>query len=68
MPRYQIKCTLTTEVTLPEDFDPNLDGEDILYSLDNYTHPKTYQGGWKIFEEAIRVNGEFDNPAYKILA
>lgn len=67
MPTYEITATLKTRVSLPEDFDPNTDGEDILYSLDMYCHPKTYQTGWKMFEECIRVNGEYTDSSYKII-
>lgn len=67
MPTYRITTTLTTDVTVPEDFDPNTDGEDILYSLDQYCHPKTFQTGWKMFEESIRVRGEYSNAKFEVI-
>ena len=64
MPRYQIKATVTVTMMLPDDFDPNLDGEDILYSLDSFTDEHG-RGGTRLFEQALIVNGEYDNISHK---
>lgn len=66
MAKYEIKATVTVTMMLPDDFDPNLDGEDILYSLDMFTDEHG-RGGWRLFMEAVKVNGEFDPISHKRL-
>jgi hypothetical protein len=69
MPIYSIKATVTVEMYLPEDFDPNRDNEgDILYSLDGYIDEDGVDG-WRLFKAALANNGAWHNDAYyKILS
>jgi hypothetical protein len=66
MARYEIKATVTVTMMLPDDFDPNLDGEDILYSLDMFTDEHG-RNGTRLFEESLIVNGEYTNISHKRL-
>ena len=68
MPRYRIKATVTVEMNLPDDFDPNRDNEgDILYSLDGYVRPDGVDG-WRLWKAALADNGMWHNDAdYKIV-
>lgn len=69
MPRYSIKATVTVEMNLPDDFDPNRDNEgDILYSLDGYIDENGVDG-FRLFKAALANNGMWHNDAYyKILS
>jgi hypothetical protein len=68
MPRYRIKATVTVEMNLPDDFDPNRDNEgDILYSLDGYTRQDGVDG-WRLWKAALTDNGMWHNDAdYKVV-
>jgi hypothetical protein len=66
MPKYTITTQLTVDVSLPDDF--TVEGYyDILEALDCY-HDE--QGDWKhglkIFDEAVKSNGRYDNVKHKI--
>ena len=64
MPRYSIKATVTVEMNLPDDFDPNRDNEgDILYSLDGYIDENGVDG-FRLFKAALANNGMWHNDAY----
>jgi hypothetical protein len=64
MPRYSIKATVTVEMNLPDDFDPNRDNEgDILYSLDGYINEDGVDG-FRLFKQALADNGMWHNDAY----
>ena len=69
MPRYSIKATVTVEMNLPDDFDPNRDNSgDILYSLDGYIDENGVDG-FRLFKAALANNGMWHNDAYyKILS
>lgn len=69
MPRYSIKATVTVEMNLPDDFDPNRDNEgDILYSLDGYIDENGVDG-FRLFKAALANNGMWHNDAYyKVLS
>jgi hypothetical protein len=68
MPKYRIKATVTVEMYLPDDFDPNRDNEgDILYSLDGYVRQDGVDG-WRLWKAALADNGMWHNDAtYKIV-
>jgi hypothetical protein len=53
---------------MPDDFDPeNNDGGDILVALDMYVDEKTYQTGWRTFEETMKVSGDWVSATYKVV-
>lgn len=69
MKKYDITATVKLyNFTMPDDFDPeDNDGGDILVALDMYVDEKTYQTGWRTFEDAMRVSGDWVEATYKVV-
>ena len=68
MPNYKITTELTTYVWLPEEFDPS-EGSDILEALDLFVdEADTWQTGFRMFEDSIKVNGEHSKPRYEVIS
>jgi hypothetical protein len=69
MKKYDITATVKLyDFCMPDDFDPeNNDGGDILVALDMYVDEKTYQTGWRTFEETMKVSGDWVGATYKVV-
>ena len=69
MPRYDITATVKLyDFYMPDDFDPeDNDGGDILVALDMYIDPKTYKSGWRIFEDTMKVSGDWISASHKVV-